>query len=131
MGIRPLSSIPEGAAESRKRYNDVMTHSTDPESIDRLCLDLNGQTGQIGWSELQRPFARGMLIKVADGMDLVKVAARFVADDAPRLVEWLDLGCVARVSTEQAIDWQARQARFWAVVAAPWVLVQEIAQDSD
>jgi hypothetical protein len=28
-----------------------------------------------------------------------------------------------------AEDWHARQPRFWAVVVAPWVLVQEVLKE--
>jgi len=33
---------------------------------------------------------------------------------------------IGRATTEQALDWQQRQVSFWAVVTAPWVLVQEV-----
>lgn len=86
---------------------------------------LNAQTGRIGWVELQRHFARGLLLRVASGLDLVAVAACIVHDDAPRLQSWLDSGEVGKATLDDARRWEAEHTEFWAVVAAPWVLVQE------
>ncbi len=38
---------------------------------------------------------------------------------------WIHDGLIARASAEEALDWHQRQATFWAVVLAPWVLVQD------
>jgi len=89
---------------------------------------LNAQTGRIGWSELQRLFARGLLLYVAPGPDLVEVAAGLVKNDNAGVESWLQQGILARVSTVQAKAWHADGTEFWAVVTAPWVLIQEIAE---
>lgn len=93
--------------------------------IERRHL-FNAQTGRIGWDELQRHFARGVVVRVAAGLDLVEVAARIAADDVAQVERWLASGELRRAATEDARDWHARRAEFWAVVSAPWVLVQEI-----
>lgn len=90
-----------------------------------LVEKLNVETGRIGWRELERHFARGVVIRVSPGLDLLTVAACIVEDDGAKVAHWLARGLVAHASTEEARDWQARQAVFWAVVTAPWVLVQE------
>lgn len=95
----------------------------DPELLKaRLNLD----TGRLDWPALARHFARGVVIVVADGTDLVDVAVAFAEDDRGRLETWLAEGRVARASDADAQGWHARTAVFWAVVVAPWVLVQEI-----
>jgi hypothetical protein len=86
---------------------------------------LAAETGLIGWRELQRSFARGVLVAVAPGLDLVEVAARLAEDDAEALRDWLDSGQVARASDAHGERWEAGQQVFKAVVVAPWVLVQE------
>ena len=96
--------------------------------IDRRHL-FNAQTGKIGWQELQRHFARGLVIKVAAGMDLVEVASHVAVDNVVLVEQWLTSGQMRRAETEDARDWNARDAEFWAVVSAPWVLVQEIPGD--
>lgn len=87
---------------------------------------LNAQTGQLGWPELARHFARGAVVRVAMGEDLIEVAAQLVEDDSQGIVQLHEQGRLDRADDSDAIDWQKRQPRFWAVVVAPWVLVQEI-----
>lgn len=112
------------------RYNRGMSTEHSDETAD-LRRALNGETGRIAWTALQRHFARGVVIKVVGGLDLVEVAARIAADDVASVDGWLREGQVTRAGTDDALAWQASQAVFWAVVTAPWVLVQEIAPDVD
>ena len=92
---------------------------------------LNLETARITWPELERPFARGAVVAVAPGLDLVEVAAAVARDDEPAVRSWTQTGAVVRASDDQARRWVAAgaDARFWAVVVAPWVLVQEITGD--
>lgn len=87
---------------------------------------LIGQTGRIRWSELQRAFAQGIALRVSPEVDLIDVAEAIVGDDKVRVEAWMQAGTVAAVDAEQARDWLARDpGNLWAVVAAPWVLIQE------
>lgn len=76
------------------------------EETSLLYAKLLGETAQITWAELQPFFARGALLSVQPGEDMVGVA-------------------LAMAENDQAQDWQARDPLLWAVVVAPWVLVQE------
>ena len=96
---------------------------TDP--IEILRAQLNGETGQLSWKELERHFARGVVIRVARSLDLVAVAASIAQDDKYNVERWISEDLIGCATNEQALDWQQRQANFWAVVTAPWVLVQE------
>lgn len=96
---------------------------TDP--LEHLRAQLNGETGKLTWKELERHFARGVVVRVTHGLDLVDVAARFARDDKDSVATWIRDGLIARASNEEALDWHQRQATFWAVVVAPWVLVQD------
>lgn len=87
---------------------------------------LNAQTGRLAWFELQRHFARGVVIRVAGDLDLVEAAARVVEDDRAVVGRWLGEGRLAQATLADARRWERDQASFWAVVAAPWVLVQEV-----
>ncbi|MFA5628239.1 MAG: DUF2288 family protein [Thiohalomonadaceae bacterium] len=87
---------------------------------------LNSETAKISWPELERHFARGVLVNVAAGMDLVAVAEAMANDDSQSLASWLQSSQVWRADVEQACDWHERKAVFWAVVVAPWVVIQEI-----
>ncbi|MCD6706773.1 MAG: DUF2288 domain-containing protein [Thiobacillus sp.] len=92
---------------------------------DLLRAKLNLETAQLGWPELERHFARGDVIKVAAGVDLIDAALHMAENDAATVQEWLAGGRIARAELADAEDWHVRQPMFWAVVVAPWVLVQE------
>ena len=96
------------------------------EPLELLRAQLNGETGKLSWQELERHFARGVVIRVERGLDLVEVAASFAQDDQATVARWMQEGIICRAATEHALDWNQRQPDFWAVVIAPWVLVQEI-----
>ncbi|MFA5529051.1 MAG: DUF2288 domain-containing protein [Thiohalomonadaceae bacterium] len=98
------------------------------ETLEELRTRLNAETGKLAWKELERFYARGVVIVVAPDLDLVEVAARVAADDIAPVQGWLTEGRLARASEDHARDWVARAPDFWAVVAAPWVLVQEVAE---
>lgn len=91
-----------------------------------LRRKLASETGPIPWAELQRHFARGSLIKVASGLDLVEVAMRIADDDAAAVKAWFEAGLIARANDDHAKAWQASERMLRAVVVAPWVLVQEV-----
>lgn len=86
---------------------------------------LHRETARIRWAELERHFARGVVIRVGAGLDLVEVATGFANDDSVQVETWLRNGQVGKLSLAGAKDWAARDPELWAVVTAPWVLVQE------
>ncbi len=103
----------------------------DPAAVAEVQRhELNLETGRIAWVELQRHFASGRLIAVDATLDLVDVAQRFAADDKSVVERWLAERAVHPVTDDEARDWLAREAWLWAVVAKPWVLVQERPDES-
>jgi len=93
---------------------------------DILRAKLNLETAQLAWPELERHFARGSIIKIAPGMDLVDAALQVAENNAATVQVWLAEGRIARAELSDAEDWHARQPFFWTVVVAPWVLIQEV-----
>jgi hypothetical protein len=93
--------------------------------------EINLQTAQIHWHELQRFFASGNAIAVNASLDLTHVAAQIVADNATQIKEWMDAGLVDAVKDEQAQIWYEQNSLVWAVVIKPWVLVQALEQPTD
>lgn len=89
-----------------------------------LYVKLLGETAKIGWSELERFFARGMLLLVARDLDLVSVAEAIAADDSQQVAQWVSAGLVERLQAETAADFAAHDPELWAVVVSPWVCVQ-------
>jgi hypothetical protein len=98
---------------------------------DILRAKLNLETAQLAWSELERHFARGSVIKVAVGTDLIDAALNIAENNAATVQGWLADGHIARAEMTDAEDWHVRQPMFWAVVVAPWVLVQEVVKQLD
>ena len=90
-----------------------------------LYAKLLGETAAITWEELQPFFARGALLQVAGDADLVEVALAVAEDDQTKVAAWLHGGQLSKMQPEQAQDWLERDPDLWAVVVAPWVLVQE------
>ena len=86
---------------------------------------LNSQTGRISWPELARWFARGLVVCVRRGEDLVAVAEMLIGDEAEKVDKLYEDGLLHRAQDEDAMRWQEENTEFWAVVVAPWVLVQE------
>ena len=95
------------------------------EEATLLYAKLLGETAPITWAELQPFFARGALLWVAGELDLVAVALAAAQNDQSSVAAWMQAGAVARLDDARAQDLLARDPLLWAVVVAPWVLVQE------
>lgn len=107
-----------------------MTEQLSPEHAgddhaSTLYAKLLGETAPIAWQELQPFFARGVVLWVAAALDLIAVALAVAEDDKASISAWLAAGQVNALSADQAEDLLARDPSLWAVVVAPWVLVQE------
>ncbi|MDP2761816.1 MAG: DUF2288 domain-containing protein [Sideroxyarcus sp.] len=94
-----------------------------PEDFSRAQLNL--ETAQIAWRELQRHFASGVVIAVSSALDLVEVALQISQDNKSQVAQWLDSGKIGRVTDGQALAWYKDDVIVWAVVARPYVLIQE------
>ena len=96
--------------------------------MDVLRANINNETSQIQWHELQRFFAGGWLIYVSSETNLLDVAVAFSVDDKKEVSKWLTSGEVAKVSDQQAKQWLKENTIFWSTVIKPWVLIQPVAQ---
>ncbi|WP_118180645.1 DUF2288 domain-containing protein [Paraburkholderia phosphatilytica] len=99
--------------------------SSDTPSHSALYQKLLGETAKIAWSELERFFARGMLLRVAGDLDLVSVAEAVASDEKNQVAQWLSAGLVERLQADTAAGWAAGDPELWAVVVSPWVCVQQ------
>ncbi|MFK7887308.1 MAG: DUF2288 domain-containing protein [Gammaproteobacteria bacterium] len=87
----------------------------------KLCQE----TGQIAWSDLTRFFAQGVVLVVADGLDLPGVGTALADDDTQKVAQWKTAGELAAVSDDTARRWFEADAQVWAVTVPPFILVQE------
>jgi hypothetical protein len=85
---------------------------------------LNRETSQIAWSELQEFYQQDAVIVAAPHVDLVLAAAAMAEDDTVSVARWLKDGGLLKASQAQHEAWLQEEAKVWAVVVAPWVLVQ-------
>jgi len=96
------------------------------QSEPTLLEKLHSETAKILWHDLQPYFANGSLLLVDQSLDLIKVAVEFAEDNADKLKDKIESGLICAPSNDQARSWYADNADFWAVVVAPFVLVQPI-----
>lgn len=94
-----------------------------PDDFSRA--QVNSETAQIAWRELQRYFASGATIAVSAELDLVEVAFQIAQDNQALVAQWMEEGLLGRITDEQALAWFEADAIVWAVVARPFVLIQE------
>lgn len=104
--------------------SDYIFDSQEP--AEDLRAKLNRETSKIGWNELQKFYAKGAVIKVAKGVDLIEVAMQVSEDNKTAVEAWLADGSIAQVDDQQARIWYEQDATHWAVVVAPWVFVQRV-----
>ena len=95
------------------------------EREERLRQEYHSQTARIRWHDLQTYYAHGSVVSVHPDLNLVEVAVQLGMDNTARFEAWIAAGQVAPVSDQQALDWYEANEELWAVVAAPWVLVQQ------
>lgn len=95
------------------------------ERRERLFAEYLSSTARIPWNDLQKYYAAGSVVYVAAELDLVEVAVQLGLDNTAAFEQWISTGAVAPVSDEQAMQWFESAKELWAVVAAPWVLVQD------
>lgn len=91
---------------------------------DETFQKLMRETGKIEWKLLASHLESGGLVLVKNPLDLVKVAYSFAKDDKNAVADWLASGDLQRVEAPQVEEWNAANPTFWAVVVAPWVLIQ-------
>lgn len=98
---------------------------TDTEKQHELLrAKINGETSRMPWTELMRFFASGSVISVSSDLDLVEVAARIASDDTASVSQWMAEQRIGKVTDAQAASWLEADAKLWAVVVKPWILVQ-------
>lgn len=110
-------------AESNGGADNIHADTADRETL--LRNEYHSQTARIHWHDLQTWYARGSVIRVDSAMNLVEVAVQLGLDNTAQFEQWINDGKIAPVDDEQALAWHQLNQEMWAVVAPPWVLVQQ------
>ncbi|MGB0360184.1 MAG: DUF2288 domain-containing protein [Endozoicomonas sp.] len=100
-----------------------MSRHIDKETLEKAKL--NQETSTIGWSELQRYFAQGIVLYVDSTIDLIDAGYQMSTDNKDVIAQWLSQRLLIQATDEQAMAWHDKHQELWAVVVRPWVLVQE------
>ena len=103
--------------------NNNKPQSKEPED---LRTRLSKERGPIDYLEVQKFFAKGVILVVDAQLDLVDVAEKIHADDTDCIENWISAKLVVRAHDEHARKWLDNNTRFEAVTMMPWLLVQEI-----
>ena len=98
---------------------------TDTDHLATLKAELNQETAQMEWRELQRFFASGVVIWISEQLDLIDTAALIATDDKAAVENLMQTNQTHRVTDTQARQWFANNSELWTVVVKPWVLVQD------
>jgi hypothetical protein len=96
---------------------------------DLLRDEFHQQTARIAWHDLQTYYARGNVIRIGEGLNLVEVAVQLGMDNTGQFQAWIEAGAIATVLESEAQAWFDSNPKLWTVVAAPWVLVQAGVED--
>lgn len=102
----------------------------DAKDPDLLRQKLALETASIGWRELEPHYARGVVVQVAENLDLVEVGFELIQNNKTQVQDWMNSGELGPVAHDEANAWHHESASVWALVVAPWVLVQSKSVDS-
>lgn len=91
-----------------------------------LMAELNRETSKMHWSELEKFFAHGSAVFIDASLDLLEAATEMATDNKTQIAAWMAENKLALVKEQQAAQWAGEDAVMWAVVVAPWVLVQPV-----
>ncbi|WP_404415846.1 DUF2288 domain-containing protein [Marinospirillum sp.] len=102
--------------------SEEIPDAQDPEMLrQKLALE----TAPIAWRELERFHARGVVVQAAETLDLVEVGYQLTQDNKSQVEQWMQAGELGSVADADARDWHASNREVWALVIAPWVLIQK------
>lgn len=93
-------------------------------SQNEIKAKLLGETARCPFSELQRFFAQGSLLRVELGVDLMDVGVALASDDTQKFQQWMSAGQVATLEDKVAASWMEGDVELWTMVVRPWILVQ-------
>ncbi len=93
---------------------------------DATRLRLEETLGQVQFSDLRAHLDRDAVFVVEGTLSLVDCAVSVAMDDVELIQEWITSGELRKPSRQERADWPSRQSPpWWAVVVAPYVLVQD------
>ena len=85
---------------------------------------LNLETAQIKWLDLQVYFAKGKLLIIDNSIDLIKAASLIADNDTAKISELIESRKISFATIKWAKQHCTELTDFWAVVVSPYVVAQ-------
>lgn len=85
---------------------------------------LNRETAKLDWQAVAPFFARGQVIAVQPGTDLIEVGASISEDNIELVKAWQQQSVIFTPSDADALCWHQQNTSFWGCVINPWLLIQ-------
>ncbi len=104
-----------------KQQTDSFTELTPREE---LFAKLNGETAIVAWQEIERFFAKGNLLLVEKGVDLINCAADMSMDNGAEIGKLINEEKIQAMPVEFVKANCKPDTEFWTVVVAPYILAQ-------
>ncbi len=91
-----------------------------------LAVKINNETAKAHWKELEVFFARGQILLVAKGLDLVGVAVDLSLDNKDSIEALLNSNQLIQPTIDWVKDNCNEETDFWTTVVSPYVLIQPV-----
>ena len=104
-----------------EQKTDTFTELTPREE---LVAKLNGETAIVAWKEIERFFAKGDLLLIEQGVDLINCAADMSLDNKDEIGRLIKDEKIKAMSLEFVKANCQPETEFWTVVVAPYILAQ-------
>ncbi len=109
-----------------------MNHKTEQETDsfteltprEELVAKLNGETAIVAWQEIERFFAKGNLLLVEKGVDLINCAADMSMDNGEEIGKLINEEKIQAMPVDFVKANCKPETEFWTVVVAPYILAQ-------
>lgn len=92
---------------------------------EEIKVKLLAETAQVSWHEIEKFFARGVLLQLSSDCDLVEIATQMACDESESISKLMQEKKIMELSLKQAKSWSEDDDNLWAVVVSPWVIVQQ------
>lgn len=104
-----------------KQKTDSVLKLSEKEA---LIAKLNGETAIVAWKEIERFFAKGNVLLIEQGVDLIQCAADMSMDNEKEIGKLIKEEKIQSMPIEFVKENCKPETEFWSVVVAPYILAQ-------
>ncbi len=111
-------------SKETEQQTDSFTQLSPLTPREELIAKLNGETAIVAWHEIERFFAKGNLLLVEKGVDLINCAADMSLDNGEEIGKLINEEKIQAMPIKFVKANCKPETEFWTVVVAPYVLAQ-------